>query len=140
MKNKFASHRQYLFSLLTSRNTRKTQTNQSILQFFYSLLKETIHKTSKITAAKMFSPVYLLLVGLWWNCFIPCDDWKTLFNILLLFWAFFNRYVVTFFKAFWKHFTFYALLSQSFKMRLHILFLYFFVTNFTIVAVSNFSL
>ena len=75
-------HMQYLFILLTSRNARATETNQSIR--FYSVWKETTHKPLKVAAAKPFSPVYMLLVQLAsMSIFILYDNWKTLLFIIV---------------------------------------------------------
>ena len=49
---KFASHNQYLFSLLTSRNARKTQTDQSIPRVFLLCLKRNEPQTSKSSSSK----------------------------------------------------------------------------------------
>ena len=58
-KTNFTSHKQQLFGLLFSRNAKEIHTDQSILQYFYSLRKERTHKLSKETAAKsVFSSVH----------------------------------------------------------------------------------
>ena len=62
IETKFASHKHHLFSLLTSRNVRKTQADQSIPHIFYFARKETTHKPSKWQQQKHFSPVCMLLV------------------------------------------------------------------------------
>ena len=60
-KNNFTSHKQYLLGLLFSRNAKETHTEQSILQNFYSPLKERTPKPSKETAAKnVLSSVYVI--------------------------------------------------------------------------------
>ena len=58
---KFTSHKQYLFSLLTSRNEkRETQTDQSIPHVVL-LWKETTYKLIKVAVAKtLFSSVYVI--------------------------------------------------------------------------------
>ena len=81
--SKFTYDTQHLFGLLFSRNTKKTHTDQSILQFFYSVRMKTTFKPSKIAAAKLlFSSVYVIDTTCPDECFffhIPCDSWKTLF-------------------------------------------------------------
>ena len=60
-KTNSTSRKQYLFGPLFSRNAKETHTDQSILQYFYSLWKERTHKPSKETAAKtFFSSVYVI--------------------------------------------------------------------------------
>ena len=54
-KSKFASHKQYLFSLLTTRNAKKTQTDQSIPHVWLLCLKKTTHIPLKVAAAKTLS-------------------------------------------------------------------------------------
>ena len=57
--------------LLFSRNAKKTYTDQSILQFFYSLRKEKTCKPSKIAAAKSFSPsVCIIDITCFEECFL----------------------------------------------------------------------
>ena len=51
-KAKLAYHKQYLFGLLTSRNAKSTQTDQSILHVFLLCLKKMTHKPLKAAAAK----------------------------------------------------------------------------------------
>ena len=59
---KLASHKQYIFSLLTSRNARKTQKTKVCNTFFYFVWKETTHKPLKVEAAKMlFSYVFYFM-------------------------------------------------------------------------------
>ena len=53
-KNKLVSHKQYLFSLLSSRNGKKIHTKQSILQASFFFNEETTHKLLKLAAAKKF--------------------------------------------------------------------------------------
>ena len=43
-KTKFTPRNQYFFGLLLSRNVKKPHTDQSILQVFYSVWKETNQK------------------------------------------------------------------------------------------------
>ena len=91
-RNKFISHKQYLFGLLFSESPKKTHTDQSIPQVFYSVWKETIHQPSKVQQLrKTFSQVCMLLVQLplknlllpWGSFQSPCScvDWKTWFEI-----------------------------------------------------------
>ena len=64
-KTKFSSHKQYLFGLLFYRNAKKVHAGKNILQTFYSVLKETCHKTLKVAAAKnSFSGVCTSLIQL----------------------------------------------------------------------------
>ena len=63
-KIKLASHKQYLLSLLTSRNTRKTQIVQSIPHFFNLSEKKRPTNLEKWQQQKHFSPVCMLLVQL----------------------------------------------------------------------------
>ena len=55
-KNKFFSHKQYLFSLSSSRNGKKTHTDKNILHDFLLCPKRNDSET--------FSPVFMLLVQL----------------------------------------------------------------------------
>lgn len=48
----FIPHKQYLLSLLYSRNAKKTRTNESILHIFYSAWKESTHESLKISVVK----------------------------------------------------------------------------------------
>ena len=62
---KFTSHKQHLLGRLFSANAKNTHTDQIILQYFYSVLKETTHKPSKAaTAKKNIFPVRILLIHL----------------------------------------------------------------------------
>ena len=92
-KNKFTSHKEYLFGLLFSENVKKIDDDQKSVQ------EETTHKPSK---------VYYLR-------FIPCDNWKTLFfmKVIKFYRTFFNYYVLAFFeKVIWKKYAFYFLSPQ----------------------------
>ena len=76
-KNKLVSHKQYLFSLLSSRNGKKIHTKQSILQASFFFNKETTHKLLKLAAAKKkFSTVSFGTVC-FNECYLLCDNWKT---------------------------------------------------------------
>ena len=92
-KTKFASHKEYLFCVLTCRNAKKTQTDQSIPLVFLFCLETNNWQTFKSDSCKKpFSPVCTLLVKLalmnifysmWW-----LDDnfsWK--FIVLCYFWS-----------------------------------------------------
>ena len=69
-KTNFTSHKQYLLGLLFSRNAKESHTDQSILQCFYSPLKERTHKPAKETAAKnVFSSVYVIGTTYFVECF-----------------------------------------------------------------------
>ena len=62
-KTKFFSQKQYLFTLLTSRNKRKTQADQSIPHAFLLYLKRNDPQTFKSGSSKKpFSPVFMLLI------------------------------------------------------------------------------
>ena len=69
-KNKFASCKECLLVLFFSRNVKKTLTDQSIIQFSYSLQKERSQKPSKVAAAKTyFSSVYVIDTACFDKCF-----------------------------------------------------------------------
>ena len=116
-KIKFASHKQYLFCLLTSRNTKKTRTDQSIPRVFLLCLKRNDPQT--FTSASCKNP-FLQCVCYWYNLlrwmfFILCDNWKTLLFMKVC------RYSEIFLSAmlllslkpvFWKKSVFYALSPQ----------------------------
>ena len=69
-KNKFASCKECLLVLFFSRNVKKTRTDQSIIQFSYSLQKEMSQKPSKVAAAKTyFSSVYVIDTACFDECF-----------------------------------------------------------------------
>ena len=81
-KNRFTSHKKYLFGIIFSENPKKSHTNQIYYKFFYSAWREATHKPSKVATAKKFSLLCLSLLQLTSiNVFIPCDNWKTLFFI-----------------------------------------------------------
>ena len=64
-KTKFVSHKQYFISLLTSRNAKKTQTNQSIPYNFFTLSeKKESTKLEKWQLKKPLSTMCMLLVQL----------------------------------------------------------------------------
>ena len=70
--------------MLFSRKAKKTRTDQSILQAFYSVWKETSHKHLKLAAAKKsFPSVYIINKTCFGECFLVHDflvhNWKTLF-------------------------------------------------------------
>ena len=65
---------------LFSRNTKKTHTDQSILQTFLLCLKKKSHKPLKVAAAKKSLPsVYITDTTCLGECFLFRDNWKTLF-------------------------------------------------------------
>ena len=75
-----ASHKQYLFRLLTTRNAKKTWTDQSIPRAFLLCLKRNDPQTFKSGSCK--NP-FLQCVRYWYNLlqwmfFILYDNWKTL--------------------------------------------------------------
>ena len=70
--------------MLFSRKAKKTRTDQSILQAFYSVWKETSHKHLKLAAAKKsFPSVYIINKTCFDECFLVhvflVHNWKTLF-------------------------------------------------------------
>ena len=67
-KTKFTSYKQYFFVFLFSRK-KKTDTDQSILQAFYSASKEASHKPLKVAAAnKSFPSMFIIDI----TCFDEC--------------------------------------------------------------------
>ena len=56
MENKFASHKQYLFGLLSTRNAKQTDTDQSILQAFLLCLKRNVSQTFQSSTCKKVLP------------------------------------------------------------------------------------
>ena len=67
------------FVFFSSRNAKKTQTDQSTSLLFLLCLKKRTHKPLKWHLQKPFSLVRTLLVYLVsMNVFILCDNWKTL--------------------------------------------------------------
>ena len=69
-KTKFASHKQYLFPLITCINTKKTQNDQTIPRVFFAW-KETTHKPLNVAAAKsFFSIVYVTDTNYFDECFL----------------------------------------------------------------------
>ena len=99
-KTKFDFHKQYLFCLLTSRNAKKSPTDQSTFSYF--VWKETIYKLLKVAAAKsLFSIVYVIGTTCFDECFwfyvIPGRhyfSWKFIVTLILL-----KRHVAAFFEA-----------------------------------------
>ena len=64
-KTKFTSYKQNFFGLLFWRNAKKTDTDHSILQPFYSVSKEVSHKPLKVQQLqKSISQVCLSLIQL----------------------------------------------------------------------------
>ena len=70
---KFTSQKEYIIGRLFSRNAKKTHTDQSTLQNFYSVQIETTHNHSKVAAAKNISfSVYI--ADTFDECFfLQCD-------------------------------------------------------------------
>ena len=64
-KTKFTSHKWYLFSLLPTSNTKRTDTDRSILPVFNSVWKEMSHKPLKAAAAKNFFPNVYVIRTFW---------------------------------------------------------------------------
>ena len=114
-KMKFASHKQYLLSLLTSRNTKKIQTDRSIPHVFSLFLKRNDpHKPLNAAAPKILSPVCMSLVKFAsMNAFYYY--WKTLLFIKVYR---FSEVILTVMMmlllkpVFWKKSAFYALCPQ----------------------------
>ena len=81
-KTKFASHKEYLFCVLTCRNAKKTQTDQSIPLVFLFVWKQTTDKPLKVTAVKnpFLQCVRYWQNLLWWIFFTLCDDWIITFR------------------------------------------------------------
>ena len=70
-ETKFTSHEQYLFGRLFSIKAKKTCTDKSTLQAFYSVQIETTHKPSKVAAAKIyFFSVYVIDATCFDECFL----------------------------------------------------------------------
>ena len=99
----FFRHKQYLFGLLFSRNTKKAHTGQSILQTLLLCLKRNVSQTFKSSSCKK---VFLKYVYHWSNLlrrmfFIPCDNWKALFFIQIYHYpeVWYNRHIAAFFEA-----------------------------------------
>ena len=71
LKTKFTSLKQYLFRLLTSRNAKETQTDQSMPRIFLLCLKRNDpHKPLKVAAANiLFSSVYVIGTTCFDECF-----------------------------------------------------------------------
>ena len=91
-KTKFSSHKQYLVDHLFPRNVKKSHTDQSILETFFTLSeKKHLKKPLKVAAVKKsFSSVISLIQLLRQMFFIPCDNWKALFFIHIytyLYWS-----------------------------------------------------
>ena len=72
-KTKFPSHKQHLYSLVSSRNAKKVRTDHSIIHLFYSVWKETTHKPLKIEATKKsFSSLFLIGTNFFDEWFLFC--------------------------------------------------------------------
>ena len=100
LKTKFTSLKQYLFRLLTSRNAKETQTDQSIPRVFLLCLKRNDSQTCKRGSCN-FSSVYVIGA----TCFDECFSfyvitkrhyfsWKFIITLRLFKWHF-----ATFFEA-----------------------------------------
>ena len=76
IKTKFASLKQYLFCLLTSRNAKKTQTDQSMSQVFLLCMKRNDPQASKSGNCKqsLLQCVCYCYNLLRWIFFILCDN------------------------------------------------------------------
>ena len=97
-KTKFVSHKQYLFRSFTSRNTKKTRTDQSIPRLFLCCLKRNDPQTFKSGSCE--NP-FLQCVCYWYNLlrwmfFILYD---TFHEKLTLLWDNFKHHVAAFFEA-----------------------------------------
>ena len=69
-KTKSTPNKQFLCGLLFYRNARKTHTDQSILQFFLLSLKINNSQTLSVAVAQTFSPVFMLLMTCFDECFL----------------------------------------------------------------------
>ena len=109
LKTKFSCHKQYLFDLLLPRNTKKTHTDQSILQTFLLCLNKNVWQTFKSSSCKKVFPkcVYHWYNLLRWMFFVPCDNWKTFFIQIYCYpEVWFNGHVLhSLEQVFWKNFT-----------------------------------
>ena len=91
--------KQYFFCLLTSRNPKKTQTDQSMP---FAFLQETTHKPLKVASAKsLFSSVYVIGTTCFGECFLfyviskrHYFSWKFIVTLKL-----FKRHFATLFEA-----------------------------------------
>ena len=103
MEIKFSSYKQYLFDLLLPRNTKKTHTDQSILQTVLLFLEGNVSQTFNSSSCRNVFPkcVYHWYNLLWWMFFIPCENWKTLFFIKIYRYpeVWYNRHVAAFFEG-----------------------------------------
>ena len=65
--------------LLFSEKPKKTRADQSTLQVFYFVRKETTLKPSKVTTIKcFFSSVSVIHTSCFEKYFLlPCDNWRT---------------------------------------------------------------
>ena len=101
-KTNFSSHKWYLFHLSLPRISKKTYTDQSILQTFLICLKRNVLQTYKSSSCyKVFSKcVHHWYNLLWWMFFIPCDNWKALFFTQIYRYpeAWYNRHIAAFCK------------------------------------------
>ena len=81
IKTKFASHKQYPFGIISSRNVKKTHTDQIMIQVFSLCLKRTVSQTfeSKSCQKRFRKYVCYWCNLLRWMYFIPSDNWKTFF-------------------------------------------------------------
>ena len=82
-KTKFASHKQYLFCLLTSRSAKKTRTDQSIPCVFLLCLKRNVPQTFKSASCNnpFLQCIWYCYNLLWWMFFILRDNWKAILFI-----------------------------------------------------------
>ena len=116
-KTKFASHKQYLFGLLTYRNTKKTETDQSIPHVFFLCLKRNNSQTFESSGCKNPFPqcVCYWCNLLRWMFFVLCNNWKTLLCIKVYRYSeiFLTDMLLLSLKpVFWKKSVFYVLSPQ----------------------------
>ena len=73
-KTKFASHKQYSFVPLFSRNVRRGIYKPKYREVFFKSSNEVVPKN-------LFSSMYLIATTFFNECFFPFDNWKTLFLV-----------------------------------------------------------
>ena len=117
-KSKFTCCKQYFFGLLFSKNAKKTNTDQGILQGFLFCLRKAFHKPLK----SVFQVCLLLIQVASMNVFYLCNNWKEYFL---------QKFIVTqrlhatavllgsLKQVFWKKYAFYVrYLHNNNKMKL----------------------
>ena len=98
----FSSHKQYLFSLLNSKNKKRLKQTKVYQTLFYFVWKETTHRPLKVGAAKtLFSNVHFNDTTWFDECFSfyvitgrQYLSWKSIVTVRFL-----NHHVIAFFEA-----------------------------------------